>query len=357
VIHEALNAYAGAIARVFPNRHQTVGASEIGQCIRKTFWVKHEGDPARSAPRDADYVDKWGARTRGSTYEEYFWLPALRAKYGADLLFAGAEQRTLTSGRLSATPDGLLRNQPRDALAALGVPDIGESRCFVVEAKTIDPRAALERAKDENVFQAQIQLGLLRELTEYRPEYALVSYADASFWDEIKEFIVQFDETVFINAKARAAKTMTAASAAELLPEGWVSGGKECGFCPFTKACGRSRTAVPTRQTTDPDPQFVAEFVDLAREIKTREGEAETAGTKLREAQLALKERMRTRGVSRIKTETVSITWSSVKGRETFDNTAIREVATAAGIDLAKYQTIGESSDRLTIQVTGSPVI
>ena len=131
----------------------------------------------------------------------------------------------------------------------------------MVECKTADPRTRLEQAKPEHVYQAQVQLGLLRELTPHRPNFALISYTDASFWDNVLEFVVAFDPAIFATAKERARNIMLARSAAELSPEGWVAGGSECKYCPFTTACGRARTG----KTAGVDPQFVAEVGDLAR--------------------------------------------------------------------------------------------
>ena len=355
MIREALDAHARATARVFDERAQSVGASECGQCARKVFWLKNEGDPVHGAPRDPGYVDVWGARARGSIYETHFWEPALRARYDKDLLFAGADQRTLVSEFLSATPDALLINQPRDALAHLGVPDIGADRSLVIECKTADPRSSLEKAKSENIFQAQCQLGLIRKLTKHAPEYALISYTDASFWHETREFVVRYDETVFQNATARARTIMTALSADELAPEGWIAGGRECQFCPFTRACGRKRTDVPTQPVAEPDPQFVAEVVDLARAIKDQEAETDAADAKLRELQNEMRERLRSHQVNRINAHGASVTWSPVKGRQSFDHKAIREAAAAAGIDLAQYETVGEPTDRLVIRITAEP--
>jgi hypothetical protein len=354
MIAEALSDYADATARVFEDRAQSVGASEVGQCGRKVFWLKNEDDPVYSAPRDSDYVDTWGARTRGSIFEAHFWEPALRRRFGDNLLYAGADQQTLTSEFLSATPDGLLINLPRDSLAALGIADIGPDGSLLVEGKTIDPRAPLDGIKPEHAFQVQCQLGLLRELTKHRPEYALVSYVDASFWNEGAEFVVKLDEMVFKNAKARARRIMTTTTAEELPPEGWIAGGRECRYCPFTRACGRQRHDVP-RQTADrPDPQFVAEIADLARAIKRQESENDTANAKLRELQHDIRERLRARGVNRIAGDGVAVTWSSVKGRGSFDMKGIREAAAAAGIDLAQFETVGDPTDRLTIRLTAT---
>jgi hypothetical protein len=354
MIAAALANYAIATARVFEDRAQSVGASEVGQCARKVFWLKNEDDPAHNAPRDSDYVDTWGARTRGTYFEQYFWEPALRRQFGDNLLYAGADQQTLTSEFLSATPDGLLINLPRDALAALGIADIGADRSLLVECKTVDPRSALHEAKPEHAFQAQCQLGLIRELTRHRPEYALISYSDASFWNEGREFAIGFDKTIFTGAKARARRIMTATVAEELPPEGWIAGGGECRYCPFTRACGRQRHDVPRRTVDKPDPQFVAEIADMARAIKQQETESEAASAKLRQLQHEIRERLRARGVNRIEDDGVSVVWSSVKGRPSFDMKGIREAAAAAGIDLSRFETVGDPTDRLTIRLTAA---
>jgi hypothetical protein len=354
MIAEALSDHANATARIFEDRAQSVGASEVGQCGRKVFWLKNEDDPAHSAPRDSDYVDTWGARTRGSIFEAHFWEPALRRRFGDNLLYAGADQQTLTSEFLSATPDGLLVNLPRDSLVALGIADIGPDGSLLIECKTADPRTALDKTKPEHAFQAQCQLGLVRALTKHRPDYALISYSDASFWNEGKEFVVRFDEAIFLNARARARQIMTATSGDELPPEGWIAGGHECRYCPFTRACGRQRHDVPRRATEHLDPQFVAEIADLARAIKQQESESEAASTKLRQLQHDIRERLRAHGVSRIVGDGVAVTWGAVKGRQSFDMKGIREAAAAAGIDLAQFETVGDPTDRLTIRLTAT---
>ena len=46
-------------------------------------------------------------------------------------------------------------------------------------------------------------------------------------------------------------------------PEGWIAGGAECRYCPFTIACGVERRNLPF-QDNDVDPQFAAEMKDAA---------------------------------------------------------------------------------------------
>lgn len=341
LVAKALNEYAAVKNKVWAtDRSQTVGASEVGQCARKVFWLKNEGDAAHAAPRDPDYVDGWGARMRGTVYEDSFWEPALRLRYGPRLKFAGREQRTFVQGFLSATPDGLLTNMEPDQVA----PGSGEH--ITVECKTADPRTNLSEAKAENVYQTHVQMGLIRETTDYRPTHSILSYTDASFWNEVREFVIEFDPKVFAAAQARATKIMTATDAGELRPEGWIAGGRECEYCPFTRACGIQRRSVPEKQVAA-DPQFVAEMADLARAAKEQEAARDAAETRLRELQQDIRDRLRAKQVRKLPG---LLTWSSVKGRPSYDNKGIREAAIAAGVDVARFETVGEPTDRLVIQ-------
>jgi hypothetical protein len=342
LIRSALYDFAASSSRAWSHdRSQTVGASEVGQCARKVFWLKNEGDATYGVPRDAGYVDTWGARVRGSVYEDQFWYPALKATFGGRLKFAGPEQKTFVSGFLSATPDGLLTGMAPGEVAP------GSGLEVMAECKTADPRTNLSEAKAENVYQTHVQMGMVRELTDYRPTHSILSYTDASFWSEVKEFVISFDQKIYDTAKARAAMIMTATSAADLKPEGWIAGGRDCEYCPFTEACGIQRRSVP--ETNAPaDPQFAAECADLALSIKHAERKRDVFDEQARSLQEELKSRLRAKGVRKIPNV---VSWSSVKGRESYDNKAIREAAAEAGIDVESMKNTGEPTDRLTISV------
>ena len=350
IIKEAMNGYAASLNKIWAHdRTQTIGASEIGHCSRKTFAVKNAGDAKHALTPDSDYHDGWGARLRGTLMENEFWAPAMKSKYGDKLLFSGKDQRTFASGYLSATPDGLLIEQDRDALAYLKVPDIGNddisSNCFMVESKTIDPRANLWEPKSENVFQTQVQMGLVRELTEWKPSYSLLSYMDASFWDDITEFVIPFDPKIFEVAKQRARMIMTATHFTELKPEGWIAGGSECEYCPFTRACGIARRSIPAQEAIA-DVQFVAEITELARAIRQYENAIEFNGTRMREMQNDLRERLRAKQVRKIPSV---VTWTPVKGRKTYDASLMKNKLIDEGIDVEQYSKTGDPSDRLVI--------
>ena len=242
-----------ACARSIEHRAATVGASEIGRCARKTFYAQ-----ARQAERGPEHFDGWGAALRGTVIEQAFWLPALRARFGDRLKFAGDEQRQFKIGFISATPDALLVDAPADILASLGVPDIG-SDCLLLECKCLDPRVQLDAPKPEHTYQAVVQLGVMRETTEFKPRYAVITYINASFWDDVTEFVVAFDPAVYASAKARAAKVLTAGAASELPPEGFIAGGHECERCPFSQglrnraprhAVGHRPPPPPTRSSS-----------------------------------------------------------------------------------------------------------
>jgi hypothetical protein len=102
-----------------------------------------------------------------------------------------------------------------------------------------------------------------------------------------------------------------------------------------------------------PDPQFVAEISDLAREAKARRALVDAAISDLREIEHDIRERLRAKGVRRIDGEGIAVNWSSVKGRPSYDWPKIREAAAAAGVDLAQFGTVGDPTDRLTIRITG----
>lgn len=343
MIKEALHNYATATTKEWSHdRSQTIGASEIGQCARKVFWLKNEGDARYGAQRDPGYEDTWGARVRGTVMEDQFWFPAMQHQFGERLLFAGPDQRTLVSGFISATPDGLITELKAGEHLTLPA-----GTCVTAECKTADPRTNLTEAKTENVYQTHIQMGLIRELTPWKPTHSILSYTDASFWNEVAEFVIPFDPAVFEAGRKRAAVVMTATDAGELKPEGWIAGGRECEYCPFTKACGITRRSVPETNAAA-DPQFAAEIADLAAVAKHFETTRDDSEEKLRSVQQDIRDRLRTKGIKKIPG---IVNWSHVKGRVSYDNKAIREALAATGADLTQFETVGEATDRLTISL------
>jgi CRISPR/Cas system-associated exonuclease Cas4 (RecB family) len=345
LIQTALDSYAKIIDMAHSDRMSTVGASEIGQCKRKIFWIKNESDGRLGVDRDPEYRDNWGARKRGTVFEDHFWVPAMRLRFGTRLKFAGKSQRTFVHDYLSATPDGMIVNLTKAEKDEIGT----DANCVMVECKTADPRTNLTAPKQEHVYQTQVQMGIVRQTTDYRPTHSILSYTDASFWSEGKEFVIEYDDDIYTAALHRATEIMTDTDLERMPPEGWIAGGNECRYCPFTKPCGIERRNLPFENgDVELDKQFIAEITDLARELKAAEFNTQVHEDQVRALQNDIKDRLRAKGVRKIPGV---LTWSEVKGRESWDNKSIREAAAAAGVDIDQYNTVGEKTDRLVISI------
>lgn len=325
------------------DRLTTVGASEIFLCARRTAYAKAE------TPPDADYEDRYGARVRGDLIENHFWEPAIRGQKpeGVDLLFAGREQKTLVDGYLSATSDGLLVGVAPDSLAHLGIPDLG-SDALVVECKSIDPRVSLKEAKAEHSGQTQVQMGLIRACTPYRPEVALISYADASFLDTITEFAVRFDPAIYSAAKDRARRILLAENPTELPPEGKIAGGEECKRCAFHHRCQGALVASVPREVVTIGDNAMAHLKALVEQHEAADAQAEDAGKRREDIREQVRVLLRDLGTRKVEGKGFSISWFPVKGRKSFD----RKAAERAGIDLTPFDREGDPSERLTITLS-----
>jgi hypothetical protein len=328
-IRDMLHSYAGSLKKDWAHdRTNTVGASEIGQCLRKTWFAKND------QPQDPGYVDRFGARLRGDLIEQYYWVPALRASLpeGVELLFAGDQQKTLVDGYLSATPDGLLVG-----------PD---KQCVAVECKSIDPRVDIRVEKPEHSFQTQVQVGLIRFATHYQPEHAIISYVDASFLDDVREFTVPFDPNIYAAAQQRARKIMTSDDPLSLPPEGKIAGGDECRYCAWASHCAAVTVAGIPKEEKTLGANAAAALKDL-RDDERYWAEEQDRSTEMHGvAKEKIKEFLRENQIRRYIGEDWSVSWSSVKGRASLDTAAME----AAGIDLRRYQKIGDPSDRLTVK-------
>jgi hypothetical protein len=347
LVKAALQAHAeqqiGRFLKVHKSAHKKfVGASEIGMCLRRIGFAKQMTAP----------IENWGASRRGVTFEEHFWVPAMRKHYGKNLLFTGKQQKSLIWGNLRATPDGLLVNQPRDVLKSLGVDDIGPSRCIVLDCKSIDPRINLATVKPEHEFQVQVQMALMRITTKYRPDYALVSYTNASFFDDVVEFAVRYDPGVFAQAKQRAATVLKTKTLSELAPEGWITGGAECKYCPFEAPCREMRGEVPLRESTgNLAPGFLEKIIALAREERHWNTIICGAEEEQRKMQHEIKELLRAHDLHRISHDGIVVVWSPVKGRPALDMPALKIAAAKLGLDIQQFETVGQPTDRLTVTI------
>lgn len=337
------------------DRSKSVGASEAFGCARKSWFGKH------NTPKDPWHKDDWGALKRGDVMEEYWVEPVVKwyleqLPGNVRLIWGGKHQRSLVGkdAPVSATPDGLIVDADDDALANYGVPSLGGTGCFNFEIKSIDPRVNLKDEKAIHRGQVQMQMGLTRENTPYKPNYAMILYADASFYSDMSFFVIPFDQEVYNSGKERGRQAFDIKDVSTLFPEGKLEGG--CDYCPYTMACSiATGEATPTEgmatESNTPSP-IMKQFEDLIlleRELSTEKKEAEKAH---KEAQERLKELFREVGVRRFQMGDIkaSITWN--KGRKSLSKKALEE----DGIDVSKYETEGNGFDTLRITEKGPGV-
>lgn len=342
---EIFEKWNAATQKVFAHdRSQTVGASEVFDCLRKVFFKKRGAELGYEKDVDADV--SWGATRRGDILENYFIVPAL-SQYlpqGAKLLFAGDDQKTLFFKRNSATPDGLIVGLTSDALSGLGIPDI-KSDCVVIEMKTIDPRVGLVEEKAIHHGQAQIQMGLIRDTTPYKPNYAIVLYIDASFLDNIKPFVVEFDENKWKAAQTRANTVWAHDKADDIRPEGKIDDG--CKFCEFKTACSIVITGkIPeAKKKYNYDDDAKEQVSGLVNEIKDLEVIIKDYEKNIEEMKSQIKDILQEQDTRKMGDESFSVSWYPQDGRETVDTKAME----ADGIDLSPYKKRGNGFDVLRI--------
>lgn len=340
------------------DRSQSVGASEAYGCMRKSWYGKN------NTPVDPDYEESWGALRRGDIIENAFVAPAMEwfmenMTEDAVLLWAGDNQKTLIEGRLSATPDGLVVYADDDALANYGIPSLGcgddpdsPHCCFNLEIKSIDPRVNLKEEKGIHRGQVQVQMGLTRMKTKWKPNYAVIIYVDASFLDDIEVFVVPYDQRVFEVAQRRADAVFRIKSAGEIEAEGKID--NTCEYCKFKRACARTnQEAWPedgTANEKNTDLPIMKEFGKLALRERVAQSAKKAAETEHKTAQEALKQWFRDTGVRWAEFDGIKGSISWIKGRKTLD----KSLLIAGGIDVDEYMREGEGYDRLNISEKGS---
>lgn len=330
------------------DRSTTLGASEAFDCMRKLVYEKR-GDEFGAEP-DEEYVERWGATERGNLIENYFVVPAM-AHLPEELSFilGGDDQKTHVLSRNSATPDGLIVGVPNGPVEVrygdnvFLLPSV-TTECIGLEIKSIDPRAVLEEERTKHHNQSQIGIGMIRETTDWEPEYWIILYIDAAWLDVITPFIVTYDPKVFEIAKLRAIKVYELDDPMKAWPEGKVDGG--CKYCRWRKACGQGTVnQIAEYKADSSDPLDVAELDPLVVEYNSTQVTAAAAAEEHNLAAQRLKDKLAEKRLKKIGSPGWGVSWYSNKGRKTLDLKAMK----ADGIDVAKYEIPGAPYDVLRV--------
>lgn len=329
------------------DRISTIGASEVFACLRRVTADKLEW------PHDPDYSSSRGAMRRGDIIENEVFVPAMQAgtaTIGSTLTRAGTKQQTIVDGYLSATPDGLVTGLRRDCLAHLGVPDIG-SDCVVTECKSYDPRVSITSPKEEHQGQTIVQMGLIRHATRHRPNFAIVAYVNASFLDDVEQFVVPYDQGIYDAAYARTIKIMGTDDPWTMPPEGKIAGGKECDYCPIAGQCAAQLAGrVPGTEAA----AFAFETADavqletLVVEHRRAKLAETTALRQAAEADEKIKAILRKADRRKAAGAGWTISYYSMPGRASLD----RDALTKAGVDLSDFEKAGKPSEVLRVNFT-----
>ena len=327
------------------DRNASLGASETFGCIRAAYFKKFQYDV------DDGHEADWGAAKRGDIIENYFAVPATKAVMpeGAELLFAGDEQETLKKGRLSATPDGLAIGLEFDALSQLGIDDI-ESDCVVIEYKSFDPRATIKEEKAIHAGQTQVQMGLIHELTEYRPEYAVIIYFNASWLSDIRPFVVKRDPKIYEAAKARATQVFSCEDPKDLMAEGKISGG--CTYCEYTQECAFTQgEATPKTKKKIEETDILDRLAVLSVRQKELAEIGKTAEQDKKLVDEEIKQILRDKDTKGAGDDrfTISLSWCS--GKKSLDTLSLAADLQEKGMDIEDYQREGNGYERLTVKL------
>lgn len=328
------------------DRNASLGASAAFDCIRKAFFDKWGYEP------DDDHEQDWGAAKRGDLIENYFAVPATKAilPETAQLLYAGEEQDTLKSGRLTATPDGLAIGLDKDALKQLGIDDI-ESDCVVIEYKSFDPRAHIVEEKAIHSGQTQVQMGLFHEKTDYKPMYAVIIYFNASWFSDIRPFVVKYDPKIYAAAKTRAASVFVKdAQPADFMAEGKLSGA--CNLCQYKEECAIATGEATPKIKKKIDDVEVQDRLAVLAKRRSEHAEAQKEAEKEKKiCEEEIKEILRKHDTKGDGNDIYNISLSWCAGKKSLDTTLLAADLEADGKSIDDYQKIGNGYERLTVKV------
>lgn len=326
------------------DRKQTLGASETFACLRRGWFTRFA--PETAAPSEM------GMAERGNIIEEHYVVPVLKRAYGANVVNLGTDQVTLIEARNSATPDCLFINQKSDALALYGVPDIRTTE-FNFEIKSIDPRANLYSEKAIHRGQAIMQMGLYRLKTNYKPEFAVILYVNASNLGDVKPFIIEYSEEIFQAGVKRANRLYAAKSADDLPAEGAFT--DECKYCPYTSGCKSASLPVSAKnKATQEQRDGLITLVEEHAQAKRQEADGKKEKKRLEEE---IKARLKAEKLSGARDERFTITHATVNGKSSVDNVAVEAYLVSQGKSLSDFSKQGEPYGRLTVKLKGAEEI
>jgi hypothetical protein len=355
-LHARLYKHLQDNQRVFAGgRIDTIGSSEIFACLRKAWYARNNPEAVDQSTRNLGILE------RGNVIENAFFVPAMRGIFGAyNCHYMGDTQRTFRLGRLSATPDGLITGQPDDLFADDGLPSLGYANSalkhasFVIENKSFDMRSVISEEREYHRCQAIVQMGMIRRQTVHHPEYAVITYINASDYLDVRPFFVKYDDDVFVAAQERAETAYRAKEAYDLPAEGVAQG--DCEYCDFVRLCrGTDADHFPTSKTR-PDDNVLGALRSLASEYLEHRGVEQAAEKRKKRKAEDIKRLLSEAGTRGVSEPDLRISYTLMDGKESLDRASLDAYIIAQGRTMDDFITVGAPYTRLTISTPKVPV-
>jgi hypothetical protein len=196
-----------------------------------------------------------------------------------------------------------------------------------------------------------MQMGLIRDTTDYNPNWAIVLYVNASWVDDIKAFPVEFDPEVYELGRNRAERVFAQDDPAMFMAEGKLDG--SCEYCPFEKSCRSvstdrvppKREPLKAKEVANQDQKLISELDEVVHQLavakqhkKDIEHQVETLNEEVRQKLIAANQ-------SRAVGDDWKASYTTVKGKKTLSKEKLIE----AGHDPEDFMQEGSGYEKLTV--------
>ncbi len=197
------------------DRDAFVTASEVGNCLRSTWFSKNANPPQGD-------TEVWGYFARGHNVEAWVVEQLRRSNSLATFIMMGSDQRSMHWEGQAGTPDGIMLTTEGN---------------YVFDIKSIDPRTNRKYLPKKTHLMQIHQNILLAENCLDGMEIAggMILYVDASNYQTMNEYYVEYDHSAMEQVTDRANRIHAAEKPGDLPAEGMFNDG--CKFCPFTANC------------------------------------------------------------------------------------------------------------------------
>jgi hypothetical protein len=199
-----------------------------------------------------------------------------------------------------------------------------------------------------------MQMGLVREKTEYNPAYAVLVYINASWLSDIRIFIIKYDDAVYRIGRERNDKVFGMDDPGMFASEGKLDG--LCDYCNWRGACQKvtearvpaARKALTKKEVDDQDKEFIDNLTPLVLERKSVNEVLKTTKLQLEGLNEEIRQALIAEGKSRVVGDNWKVTYTAQAGRRTLSKALIE----AEVIDPEKFMQEGGSFEKLTVTVT-----